>query len=192
MGSGLTRVLPSWVNRYTVPPAAQTGRRIDKSRQARHAADPKRIFCVYRRVEIYSGRLASRPCDTNWMRFYVGAWSAFPCSMILNGHSGIKSGKRGTATGAGRFQAGEESLRSYPMRKIVLTLAALAAVGFVVPMTTSAKAEDTKVVIKHRGEGRHMDRGHHYGWDRGRHRGWEHAHAKKVVIIKKHGRRHYD
>jgi hypothetical protein len=37
-----------------------------------------------------------------------------------------------------------------------------------------------------------MDRGHHYGWDRGRHRGWEHAHAKKVVIIKKHGRRHYD
>ncbi|HEV7408088.1 MAG TPA: hypothetical protein VGO01_06365 [Bradyrhizobium sp.] len=78
------------------------------------------------------------------------------------------------------------------MRKIVLTLAALAAVGFVVPMTTSAKAEDTKVVIKHRGEGRHMDRGHHYGWDRGRHRGWEHAHAKKVVIIKKHGRRHYD
>ena len=40
------------------------------------------------------------------------------------------------------------------MRKIVLTLAALAAVGFVVPMTTSAKAEGEKekVVIKERGE----------------------------------------
>src|SRR3982074_493196 len=69
------------------------------------------------------------------------------------------------------------------MRKIVLTLAALAAVGFVVPMTTSAKAEDTKVVIKHRGERHHMDRGYH--------RGWEHAHNKKVVIIK-HGRRHHN
>jgi Ni/Co efflux regulator RcnB len=69
------------------------------------------------------------------------------------------------------------------MRKIVLTLAALAAVGFVVPMTTSAKAEDAKVVIKNRGEHRHMDRGYH--------RGWEHAHDKKVVVIK-HGRRHHD
>jgi hypothetical protein len=104
--------------------------------------------------------------------------------MILNGHSGIKSGKRGTATGVGRFQAGEESLRSYPMRKIVLTLAALAAVGFVVPLTTSAQAENTKVVIKRGGGHHHMDRGYH--------RGWGHAHAKKVVIIKKHGRRHYD
>ena len=77
------------------------------------------------------------------------------------------------------------------MRKIVLTLAALAAVGFVVPMTTSAKAEDTKVVIKHRGEGHHMDRGRHVGFEHSRHYGYGHAHAKKVVIIK-HGRRHHD
>jgi Ni/Co efflux regulator RcnB len=77
------------------------------------------------------------------------------------------------------------------MRKIFLTLAALAAVGFVVPMTTSAKAEDTKVVIKHRG-GHHMDRGRHLGFAHSRHEGYGHAHAKKVVIIKKHGRRHYD
>jgi hypothetical protein len=104
-------------------------------------------------------------------------------STILNGHSGIKSAKRGTARGAVRFHAGEESSGDYAMRKIVLTLAALAAVGFVVPMTTSAKAEDTKVVIKHRGERHHMDRGYH--------RGWEHAHNKKVVIIK-HGRRHHN
>ncbi len=78
------------------------------------------------------------------------------------------------------------------MRKIFLTLAALAAVGFVVPMTTSAKAEDTKVVIKHRGGGHHMDRGRHLGFAHSRHYGYGNAHAKKVVIIKKHGRRHYD
>jgi len=58
----------------------------------------------------------------------IGSWRFF-CSIILNGHSGIKSGKRGTARGSARFHAGEESLRSYPMRKIVLTLAALAATG---------------------------------------------------------------
>ena len=68
------------------------------------------------------------------------------------------------------------------MRKIILTLAALAAVGFVVPMTTSAKAEEGKVVIKERGERHHMDRGHHYGWGRGD--------RNKVVIIKH--RRHHD
>jgi Ni/Co efflux regulator RcnB len=70
------------------------------------------------------------------------------------------------------------------MRKIVLTLAALAAVGFVVPMTTSAKAEGEKekVVIKERGERHHMDRGEH--------RGWGHGDRNKVVIIKH--RRHHD
>lgn len=64
------------------------------------------------------------------------------------------------------------------MRKIVLTLAALAAVGFVVPTLTSAKAEENKVVIKDRGDRHHMDRGWHRG-DR-----------NKVVVIKH--RRHHD
>jgi hypothetical protein len=68
------------------------------------------------------------------------------------------------------------------MRKIVLTLSALAAVGFVVPMTTSAKAEDSKVVIKERGERHHMDRGFHHGWGRGD--------RNKVVVIK-HRRHDY-
>ncbi|HEY2136818.1 MAG TPA: hypothetical protein VGH49_13075 [Xanthobacteraceae bacterium] len=59
------------------------------------------------------------------------------------------------------------------MRKFVLTLAALAAVGFVMP-TMSAKADDKddKVVIKDRGEHRDRDRDHH-----------------KVVIVK-HGHHH--
>jgi hypothetical protein len=67
------------------------------------------------------------------------------------------------------------------MRKIVLTLSALAAIGFVVPMTTSANAEGSKVVIKERGH--HMDRGFHHGWGRGD--------RNKVVIIKKHRRHDY-
>ena len=58
------------------------------------------------------------------------------------------------------------------MRKIVLTLAALAAVAFVTPLT-AAKAEGEKVVIK---EG-----GHH-------HRYWHRDHDRKVVVIKKHRR----
>lgn len=59
------------------------------------------------------------------------------------------------------------------MRNIVLALGALAAIGFVAPLSSPAQAE--KVVIKH--------------GDRGLHRGWEHHHAKKVLIIR-HGHHH--
>jgi hypothetical protein len=64
------------------------------------------------------------------------------------------------------------------MRKLVLALAALAAVGLALPVTSSARAEESRVIIKH--------------GDRGLHRGWEHHHAKKVVIIKHRGHHHYD
>ncbi|MEW6452100.1 MAG: hypothetical protein AB1490_15700 [Pseudomonadota bacterium] len=55
------------------------------------------------------------------------------------------------------------------MRKIVLALAAVAALGLALPMT-SAPAE-----------AKNWNRGHHYGWskhhwDRGRHRGWYRGH----------------
>ncbi len=84
--------------------------------------------------------------------------------------------------GVEAFSCGSGINGDYIMRKIVLTLAALAAVGFVVPMITSAKAEENRVVIKEHGERHHMDRGHHYGWDRG--------HRNQVVVIKH--RRHHD
>jgi Ni/Co efflux regulator RcnB len=72
------------------------------------------------------------------------------------------------------------------MRKIVLALAAVAAVGLTVPMV-SAPAEarhGTKVVvIKHK---HHWDRGRHTGWNRGHHYGWRnhhhHGHGARVVI----------
>jgi hypothetical protein len=63
------------------------------------------------------------------------------------------------------------------MRKIILALGAVAAVGLAGTATNSAQAQDAKVVIKTE---------HH---DRGMHRGWRHHHAKVVVI--KH-RRHHD
>jgi hypothetical protein len=59
------------------------------------------------------------------------------------------------------------------MRKFAIALAALAAVGFAIPLISSAKAEDTVVIKK---DGDH---------DRDMHR-----HHKKIVIIKHH--RHHD
>jgi len=58
------------------------------------------------------------------------------------------------------------------MRNVVLGIAALAAVGFVLPV---ASASAQSVVIK---------------TDSGRHEGWRHRHHKKVVVIKHH--RHHD
>lgn len=61
------------------------------------------------------------------------------------------------------------------MRKIMLGLAAVAAIGIAAP-ATSALAQDRTVITKKDG-----DRGHHYGWRNHRN--------KKVVIIKER-RRH--
>jgi Ni/Co efflux regulator RcnB len=70
------------------------------------------------------------------------------------------------------------------MRKIVLTLAALAAFGIALPVaTTSANAET--VVIKKS----HRDHGRHHGWDRGRHEGWRNHRRDRVVV--REGRRHH-
>ena len=55
------------------------------------------------------------------------------------------------------------------MRKLVLTLAALAAVGIALPVASNTANAET-VVIK-------QNRGHHYGWRNHR--------AEKVVIVKK-------
>jgi hypothetical protein len=63
-----------------------------------------------------------------------------------------------------------EKLKETTMRKFILSLAALAALGFVVPYAAPAKAEDTVVI--HRGGDRDMHRHHHH------HRG--------VVVIKGH------
>ena len=48
------------------------------------------------------------------------------------------------------------------MRKIVLALAAVAAIGIALPVAATTPADATTVVIK-KGK-RHWDRGHHYGW----------------------------
>ena len=62
------------------------------------------------------------------------------------------------------------------MRKIVLTLAALAAFGIALPVVSNtADAKEIVIIKKHRDHGRHL------GWQRGRHEGWRHE-----------GRRHHD
>jgi hypothetical protein len=60
------------------------------------------------------------------------------------------------------------------MRKLVLTLAALAAVGIALPVVSNSANAET-VVIKKSG-------GHHYGW---RH------HDRKRVIIREGHRHHH-
>jgi len=72
-------------------------------------------------------------------------------------------------------QTNNRLLEDITMRKIMLGLAALAAIGIAAP-ATSALAQDRTVIIKKDG-----DRGHHYGWRNHRN--------KKVVIIKER-RRH--
>jgi len=59
------------------------------------------------------------------------------------------------------------------MRKFAIALAALAAVGFAIPLISSVKAEDTVVIKKDGDHDRDMRR-----------------HHKKIVIIKHH--RHHD
>ena len=74
------------------------------------------------------------------------------------------------------------------MRKLVLILAAIAAVGFTLPVTTSAEA--AKVVIKNGDRGHHYGRGHHRRvvmikrghHDNGLHRGWRNHHRARVVV----------
>ena len=70
------------------------------------------------------------------------------------------------------------------MRKIILTLAALAAVGIALPVATTSASAET-VVIK-------QNRGHHYGW--------RNHHRDRVVVVKqrhrdrvvvREGRRHH-
>ncbi len=60
------------------------------------------------------------------------------------------------------------------MRKLVLIITAVAAVGFTIPVITSAQAEEGKIVIK--------------SGDRGEHRGWDRGHRKVVVIKRDHDR----
>jgi hypothetical protein len=82
------------------------------------------------------------------------------------------------------------------MRKLILIVTAAAAVGFTIPVITSAQAEEGRVVIKS------GDRGEHRGWnrghrkvvgikrehDRGYHRGWRshRAEGSKVIIRSRH------
>jgi hypothetical protein len=90
----------------------------------------------------------------------------------------------------------------------MLGLAAIAAVGIVVPASAPANAETVKKVIIKKG-----DRGHHYGWrhrhrdgakvviksgDRGHHYGWRNRDRSTVVIKRRENdnvgfsRRHRD
>ncbi len=64
------------------------------------------------------------------------------------------------------------------MRKIVLTLAALAAFGIALPVATTEPANAETVIIKK------QNRGHHYGWRNHR--------AERVVVVKKRHRHHHN
>jgi hypothetical protein len=59
------------------------------------------------------------------------------------------------------------------MRKLVLALAAFAAVGIALPTVTATPADAREVVIIKK---KHRDHGRHYGWYRGNHYGWAKHH----------------
>jgi Ni/Co efflux regulator RcnB len=69
------------------------------------------------------------------------------------------------------------------MRKIVLTLAAIAAVGIALPVASNSASAET-VVIK-------QNRGHHYGW---RHRDRDRVvvrHQREHRMVVREGHRHH-
>jgi len=70
------------------------------------------------------------------------------------------------------------------MRKIVLALASVAALGLAFP-PVSSPADAREVVILQK-KTSHWDRGHHYGWYKGRHYGWDnqHRHHGARVIVR--------
>ena len=56
------------------------------------------------------------------------------------------------------------------MRKVLISLAALALIGFATPVGPAmAKGWHHHHKVKHHHRGRHL------GWTRGRHRGWAHS-----------------
>jgi len=67
------------------------------------------------------------------------------------------------------------------MRKILLSLAAFAALGLALPaVSNTADAREVVVIKKNH---RHWDNGRHYGWDRGRHEGWRHHHHDRDRVV---------
>ena len=64
------------------------------------------------------------------------------------------------------------------MRKVVVTLAALAAFGIALPVDDQHRERGDSSIIK---KG-HRDHGHHYGWRNHR--------AERVVVVKKHRYHH--
>ncbi len=69
------------------------------------------------------------------------------------------------------------------MRKLVIALAAVAAVGIAIPTFASSPAEARDVVVikkKHRDHGRHLGwyKGKHYGWNKHRH----HNRGTRVIV----------
>jgi len=70
------------------------------------------------------------------------------------------------------------------MRKIVLALASVAALGLAIPaMIAPAEARDV-VIIKKKHRHYHHDRGHHYGWYKHRHHHHGHNHHGAKVVIR--------
>lgn len=70
------------------------------------------------------------------------------------------------------------------MRRIVLALAAVAAVGLAVPVVTAPAEAAQVVVIKKKN---HWNRGHHYGWNKHRHHqrhyGYRHGHRSGAAVV---------
>ena len=69
------------------------------------------------------------------------------------------------------------------MRKIVLTLAAIAAVGIALPVASNSANAET-VVIK-------QNRGHHYGWRNHHDRVVVREHREHRGVVVREGRRHH-
>jgi hypothetical protein len=71
------------------------------------------------------------------------------------------------------------SIRRKEMRKLLIALAAILAVGFAMPVTSGpAEAKHGWKHHHHHHGMAHHNRGRHLGWTRGRHRGWAHSHHR--------------
>jgi Ni/Co efflux regulator RcnB len=75
------------------------------------------------------------------------------------------------------------------MRKIVLALAAVSALGLSLSVAAPANAQEGKIVIRTGDRDRHHER----HWDRYRHEGrYERRQYNKVIVIKRRHHRDHD
>ncbi len=113
-------------------------------------------------------------------RMTLCAWQKHETSLSAKATSGKLNDCSAEPTPRQEHSATEGTTpRRNEMRKLLIALAAIFAIGTAIPVTSGTA--EAKQGWKHHGHHygwKHHNRGRHLGWTRGRHRGWAHSHHR--------------